>query len=41
VPLPASAMVAGENLFCLEFDEALPGPAGRRVAARVRQIVIH
>ena len=41
VPLPASAMVPGENLLCLEFDDALPGPTGHRVAARVRTIVVH
>ena len=40
-PLPASAMVPGENLLCLEFDDTLPGPDGQRVAARVRTIVVH
>jgi len=41
VPLPKSAMVPGENLLCLEFDDALPGPPGQRVAARVKRIVVH
>jgi hypothetical protein len=41
VPLPSSALVSGENLLCLEFDRALPGPEGQRVAARVKRIVVH
>jgi hypothetical protein len=41
VPLPASAMIPGENLLCLEFAAALPGPPGQRVAALVRRIVVH
>ncbi len=40
-PLPATMMIPGENLLCLEFEGALPGPPHQRVAAWVRRIVVH
>jgi hypothetical protein len=40
-PLPASMMIPGQNLLCLEFEGALPGPPQQRVAAWVRRIVVH
>lgn len=41
VSLPASAMVPGENLLCLEFDDSIPGADGLAIGAQVRRIVVH
>jgi hypothetical protein len=40
-PLPSSRMVSGENVLCLEFQDAVPGADGERLGARVSRIVIH
>jgi hypothetical protein len=39
--LPSSRMVAGENVLCLEFQDAVSGADGERLGARVSRIVIH
>jgi hypothetical protein len=41
VPLPASAMVPGENLLCFEFDDPVPGADGVGIGAYVKRIVVH
>jgi hypothetical protein len=39
--LPSSRMVTGENVLCLEFQDAVAGADGERLGARVSRIVIH
>jgi hypothetical protein len=41
VPLPATAMVPGENLLCLEFDDFVSGADGARIGAHIKRIVVH
>jgi len=39
--LPSARMVSGENVLCLEFQDAVASADGERLGARVSRIVIH
>jgi hypothetical protein len=39
--LPSARMVSGENVLCLEFQNAVESADGERLGARVSRIVIH